>query len=338
MSNKTAIEWTDYTWNVIRGCSRKSPGCQNCYAEREAARIIRMNCGAGIPEGEGAYDGLLASTGQWNGTVRYVEKALTQPLSWRKPGRIFVNSMSDLFHESVAWITLAEIFTVMALAKHHTFQILTKRPENMLRFLHTNGNIPTLHTYMQRIAEEKFGTKLTDLEWPLPNVWLLVSVENQPTADERIPLLIQTPAAVRGISMEPLIGPVKLKPEWLGNYELYESYYDKLIDWVIVGGETAKPKHKARPMHPEWVYSIQEQCASHEVDFFFKQWGEWCPRSTGYAIDDNVPRIRLTDQSQNGQILGADGDNDVWMNCVGRKRAGKLLDGELYQQFPRDPF
>lgn len=134
MSDKTGIEWTDASWNPIRGCSRVSEGCRHCYAESQAARIIAMDRGRGIPEGKGAYDGLLAKGGQWNGTIRMLPGLLTQPIRWSKPRKIFVNSMSDLFHESVPFEFIAAVFGVMASTPRHTYQVLTKRPGRMLEF------------------------------------------------------------------------------------------------------------------------------------------------------------------------------------------------------------
>lgn len=175
MSTHSKIEWTDRTWNPIRGCSLVSPGCTNCYAMRQVHRFDHPG---------GPYEGLTRMTEHgpvWTGKVRVVEEALAEPPSWRKPCRVFVNSMSDLFHEGVPAEFIDRVFAVMQLARRHTFQILTKQPHRM-----------ALHR-------------------PPANVWLGVSVENQATADERIPLLLQTPAAVRFLSVEPLLEAVDLR-------------------------------------------------------------------------------------------------------------------------------
>ncbi len=174
-NQKNGIVWTDETWNPLRGCSRVSEGCRNCYAESVARRFD----GPGLP-----YEGLIASGGQWNGQIKLVPEKLDEPLRWQRPRRIFVNSMSDLFHPNVPNEYIDRVFAVMALASQHTFQVLTKRPERMLEYLNRRTT--------------------------MPNVWLGVSIENQVTADERIPLLLQTPAAVRWVSAEPLLRPVDL--------------------------------------------------------------------------------------------------------------------------------
>lgn len=218
MSDKSKIEWTDATWNPIRGCSRVSEGCRNCYAEKVAARFSGHDSkGKALP-----YEGLTRD-GKWNGTIRVVEDALLQPLKWKAPRRIFVNSMSDLFHANVTDETIDRIFAVMALCPQHTFQILTKRPERMAEYFSAltrvecasiggmGGNIE--YRFRRQIIQMRCNELLhagpkgqrienayeighevgTGARWPLPNVWLGVSVENQATADERIPHLLRTP-------------------------------------------------------------------------------------------------------------------------------------------------
>lgn len=187
MSATTKIQWTDRTWNPVRGCSLVSAGCANCYAMKQAHRFS----GRGKP-----YEDLteLGPHGpRWNGNIMLVPEALEEPLRWKTPARVFVNSMSDLFHEDVPIKFISRVWLTMQLAPQHTFQILTKRPERMLAYMREFGHY-----------EGK----------PLPNVWLGVSVENQATADERIPLLLQTPAAVRFVSAEPLLSPINLS-QWL---------------------------------------------------------------------------------------------------------------------------
>ena len=252
---KTKIEWTrgddgelGYTWNPVRGCSRVSEGCRHCYAEAVAARFS----GPGLP-----YEG-LAADGKWTGKVKLIEKHLADPLRWTKPRRIFVNSMSDLFHEGISDEDIARIFVVMQKAKQHTFQVLTKRPKRMLE-------------WCGKIIRQR-----GDSEWFLPNVWLGVSVEDQKTADERIPLLLQTPAAVRFVSAEPLLGPMELKEfindGWLGHESGGPQGWinDPLLDWVIVGGESGP---KARPMLLEWARKIVADCTAAGVAVFVKQLG-----------------------------------------------------------------
>lgn len=282
MSDRSSIEWTDATWNPIRGCSRVSQGCVNCYAESVAARF----------SGPGqAYEGLIhPKTRGWNGTIGVVEHALTQPLRWRRPRRIFVNSMSDLFHENVPEHVIDTVFTVMVCAWWHTFQVLTKRPQRMLEYCTSAATVGRL---TQRVAQAHEGVERQP-EWTwandgLPgfhakNVWLGVSVEDQATANERIPLLLKTPAAVRFLSCEPLLGPLAFRwapyaheaagetyrqyLERKGNVDQYESL--RQIDWVIVGGESGP---KARPFEIAWARSIVEQCRAAGVACFVKQLG-----------------------------------------------------------------
>jgi protein gp37 len=250
MGDRTGISWTDATWNPIRGCSRVSQGCVHCYAETVAARFSKPGQ---------AYEGLTDKHGRWNGKILVVEKHMLDPIRWRRPRKIFVNSMSDLFHENLADDVIDRVFAVMARAPHHTFQILTKRPARMLEY-----------------------SRARLLGFPLPNVWLGVSAEDQPTADERIPVLLETPAAVRFISAEPLLGPVDLYDYLHPSCECELSdpmsavyQHDEAcpagagrLDWVIVGGESG-PGHRA--MDPAWAESIAAQCVSAGVPVFVKQ-------------------------------------------------------------------
>lgn len=306
MSDKSKIEWTDATWNPIRGCSKVSEGCRNCYAERVAARFA----GEGMP-----YEGLAEMTQhgpRWTGAIRLVPEVLDKPLRWKKTRRIFVNSMSDLFHPDVPLDFLDRIFAVMSLASHHTFMILTKRPERMREYI----------TYR---AAKNFS-HLKHVVWPLPNVWLGVSVENQKAADERISLLLQTPAAVRFLSCEPLLGPVDLS-KWLPwdlfrrNMDMYEPNPNyRGIDWIIVGGESGP---NARPMHPDWVRSIRDQCVAAEVPFFFKQWGEWA----------QIHELRCNEPGIKGK-LWYNFDPDTSVCRIGKKAAGRELDGRTWDEMP----
>lgn len=319
---KTKIEWATKTWNPIRGCSKVSDGCRNCYAIRQAHRFS----GKGQP-----YEGLTRKSGteiNWTGKVMLVPEMLDAPLKWRKPERIFVNSMSDLFHEDVEFAFIVAIFRVMALAPHHTFQILTKRPERML------GVMKLMPEALQKIFPVEKHPEVHAPGWPLPNVWIGVSVENQKVANERIPLLLKTLAAVRFLSMEPLLGPVDLskwKPfdgECFCQNEpngcvprLATGCPKPAIDWVIVGGESG---HKARPMHPDWVRSIRDQCQAAGVPFFFKQWGEsvmtsQMPPELYYAIENHGDGIGIGD----------------FFHRVGKKRAGRLLDDREWNEYPQ---
>lgn len=265
----SAIEWTSETWNPLVGCTKVSAGCKGCYAIRQAWRNAHM------PHTAERYAGTVAKTSSglnWTGQVRLVESVLDKPLRWRKPRRVFVNSMSDLFHESVPDEWIARIFNVMADAPQHTFQVLTKRPGRMREVLRG----PKSH----RLWSPNLWHRSI-----LPNVWLGVSVEDQATADARIPLLLEAPAAVRFVSAEPLLGPVRFdriaipgvrRPE-LGDETHASALFDHAgytnrLDWVIVGGESGPG---ARPCDVEWIGSIVRQCRDAGVPAFVKQLGSW---------------------------------------------------------------
>lgn len=288
----TAIEWTDKTWNPTRGCSRQSPGCKNCYAEREAWRIVRMNRGQGIPEGQGAYDGLVTMTSQgpkWTGLLREVPKKLAEPMTWRKPAKVFVNSMSDIFHPGVSIEFIADVFAHMAYAHWHTFQVLTKQAERMHQVLTsaefherfesaTGIAIDTAYEIVGRRKGNPIVTGLAEIRdmdprLPLPNVWLGVSGEDQEHAELRIELLQRTPAARRILSAEPLLAPLDVRP-WLQG--------PRRVDQVIVGGESGPG---ARLMKGDWVRSLRDQCQAAGVAFFFKQWGGAAPEEAGRLLD-----------------------------------------------------
>lgn len=277
MAATTSIEWTatlhpdgsvtpGRTWNPVRGCSVISPGCVNCYAMKQAHRF----------SGPGrAYEGLtkLTSAGpQWTGVIRTVDHALLEPLSWRKPQKVFVNSMSDLFHEDVPWEFVDRVFAVMARATRHTFQVLTKRADRMRDYL-THADTPwriaceeERLNWAEDVADDVDMSDVSLERWPLPNIWLGVSVEDQQRADERIPLLLRTPAAVRFLSCEPLLGETDLT-----NF-LWTIPGARLnrLHWVIVGGESGP---RARDMKVCWVRDIVEQCQSASVPVFVKQLG-----------------------------------------------------------------
>ena len=263
MSATTGISWTDSTWNPVRGCSRVSQGCTHCYAETVAARFSKP----GQP-----YDGLTDEHGRWNGRTMVIDKHLADPIRWREPRKIFVNSMSDLFHESISDEVIDKIFVVMAFARRHTFQVLTKRPERMREYAPTPDRWDAARHWLRSLLPKKslgaweyVGVMMADQPWPLPNVWLGVSAEDQETWDDRVEQLGRTPAAVRFVSAEPLLGPIDC-----GNaFDLPVSGSDyQPIDWVIVGGESG-PGH--RPMDPEWAESIVRQCDLAHVAVFVKQ-------------------------------------------------------------------
>lgn len=276
MSARTGIEWTDATWNPVTGCTKVSPGCDHCYAETIAHRFA----------GTKAYPFGFAVTLQ--------PERLGQPFRWRKPRRIFVNSMSDLFHDDIPDDYIAQVFSVMAQTQRHTYQILTKRPARMRSLL----------SRPEFIWPRVWGPISPDMPdiayrtWPLPNVWLGVSTENQQWADIRIPTLLDTPAAVRFISAEPLLGPISLI-RWLnGGF----GNVSPDLHWVIVGGESGAG---ARMMSPDWARDLRDECVAADVPLLFKQWGAWGP------INDKDTMQRL-----------------------GKHAAGRELDGHTWDQYP----
>jgi protein gp37 len=316
----TKIEWTDESWNPITGCTKVSPGCDHCYAETLYNRF----------NGPGAFD-----------TVTLHPDRLTKPLSWRKLRKVFVNSMSDLFHKDVPDEYILDAWKVMARTPQHTYQILTKRHARMRAFVRRlafagptreeraagiAGRVPYL--FASGDENQRMGAV-----HPLANVWLGVSVEDQQRADLRIPALLDTPAAVRFLSCEPLLGPVDLTSI-------------RAVDWVICGGESGPG---ARPMHPEWARALRDQCQQAGVPFHFKQWGQFQPQfvqrysellafsdpSRGCVIE---PDARISAAwTMSGRDLRDDGvtPRGVPMLNVGKGRAGRVLDGRTWDEFPR---
>jgi protein gp37 len=319
--SKSKIEWTanddgtpGRTWNPVRGCSMakgsETGGCLFCYAARMSARNLP---GHRSPTTGEPFAKLMPSGPRWTGKVELIESKLREPLTWRKPCRVFVNSMSDLFHEALPDREIFKVFVVMAAAERHTFQILTKRPERMMRWM-------------------GYGKAEGFPVWPLPNVWLGVSVEDQATADERIPLLLQTPAAIRFVSYEPALGPVDFE-KWLAcEGHLARTFHNTFLDWIICGGESGPG---ARPPYIGWFRQARNQCVAADVPFFFKQHGEWGPH--------DKPAVRGTNNGAGLYVLpdGSLGNQgDYWdgraagVNKVGKKKAGALLDGREWKQFP----
>lgn len=275
----TKIQWTDETWNPVTGCTKISPGCANCYAERQSNRLQRMQ-----------------SRRYKNGfAVTLHPEALMQPLMKLRPRKIFVNSMSDLFHEDVPDAFIRQIFAVMSLAGQHTFQILTKRAARMKRFFDdpenslancqaefaVNYDFPKTPTGRSRVRNpnsingfQRDGRGTGN--WPLPNVWLGVSAENQEMANLRLPSLMQTPAVVRWLSAEPLLERLDVEP-WIQGRPFTDNYKMTFggddfhgLDWLVVGGESGPERRECRP---EWVRSLRDQCEESYCSFFLKQWG-----------------------------------------------------------------
>ncbi len=257
MAQSSSIEWTDSTWNPVVGCTKVSPGCANCYAERMAKRlaaIAKSTRDKGGNPGRGAnYEQVVNQRGRWNGKVFLDHDAVEDPLSWRLPRTVFVNSMSDLFHEDVPLDFIKRVFEVMNACPQHVFQVLTKRPE---------------------ITAEYAAC----LEWS-DNIWMGASVEDSKVT-WRVHELRKVPAAVRFLSVEPLLGPIPQLPV-------------KDIQWVIVGGESGPG---ARPMQGSWVRQIRDRCERYDVPFFFKQWGGVNKKTAGRELDgrtwDDIPAIQ----------------------------------------------
>lgn len=269
MSTTTKIEWTDSTWNFVRGCTRVSDGCLRCYIDRTPPFRMAHN----------RFDS--PSIGGKTRVTLHPEK-LTDPLHWRAPRRVFVNSLSDLFHKDVPDELIARAFGVMARTPQHSYQILTKRAGRMHYLLGNDGQ-----TMLEATRDEETADALYSAGWPLKNVWMGVSVEDQRAADLRINKLLDTPAAVRFLSCEPLLGPVDLswasgvdclRPDWCGGPGSGTGAPHPLIDWVIGGGESGPG---ARPMDLAWAHSLVKQCADAEVPMFMKQLGSVWAKTNG---------------------------------------------------------
>ncbi|WP_439572607.1 DUF5131 family protein [Phreatobacter sp.] len=401
---KHGISWTDATWNPVVGCSIVSPACTNCYAMAQAARIQRMNpvaiekaIDAGRkPPPPTHYAGTTREVNGnhvWTGKlVLAPDHIVTAPLRWRRPRKVFVNSMSDLFHEDMPDEWIDRVFAVMALAQQHTFQILTKRPERMRAYMTAKARnyvltlSKAINTNVELIAAADRPGR-PSVHWPLPNVWLGVTAEDRTRADERIPSLLATPAAVRFVSAEPLLGVLDLQrfmerchasrdgecfaascpqlrdgePRRSGRHCPIDTWgidaddISPLLDWVIVGGESGPG---ARPTHPDWVRLIRDQCAAAGVAFHFKQWGEWAPDfeasyQGGADFDGDDPeqsrfQTCVWDDERKAwqRTNGTWDDHEQWpiassywepeqsMTRLGKRRAGRTLEGVIHDAFP----
>lgn len=334
MADRTHIEWTDATWQIITGCDVLSPGCTNCYAMRLAGTRLRHH-----PTRAGLTRQTKAGP-VWNGEVRFNEALLDQPLRWRKPRRIFVCAHGDLFYEKVpdAWID--RVFAVMALCPQHTFQVLTKRAARMREYIPRPAPLTDLMSTAKLIFPDRDHREIYKRNWPLPNVWLGVSVEDQTRADERIPLLLDTPAAVRWISAEPLLGPVDFEGMWIDFPDpgMHVNMLERL-DWVVAGGESAQNK-PGRPMHPDWVRSLRDQCRAVGVAFNFKQWGDVQPGSDlhydkhTFCMDREGRTVPAPARAGDFPKGSSSADGWEWMRRVGAKKAGRTLDGRTWDEFP----
>jgi len=350
MSTTSKIEWTDATWTPIRArrkdtgkigvaCVKVSPACKNCYAERFNMRNLPVH-GTGLPYTVEALDQV---------EIFLDEEMLLAPLKWKKQRKIFVCSQTDLFGEFVPDEMIDRVFAVMRLSPQHTFQVLTKRAARMSSWFAKFSN--TSHC-VEAVNIGRGDVRSGYWIDPLPNVWLGVTAEDQQRADERIPHLLRTPAAKRFVSVEPMLGPLDLTSlsvhehgdteQWnsLDRSEARDAEIEgacsSVIDWVIVGGESGGAK--SRPMHPYWVRTIRNHCVVAGVPFFFKQWGEWQNGSGFSAKAKTVLR--------DGRIVGDPKDCHIetqnnWaqllptmMLRVGKKAAGRLLDGREWGEFP----
>lgn len=323
--SKSKIEWTEETWNPIAGCTRASAGCDNCYAAEmslrlEAMALAKQAAGGIVPPSMSKYMGvstrLTNGTAAFNGTIALDHTAVDAPRKWRKAKMVFVNSMADTFHRDVPFAFVHKLFVTMSECPQHTFQVLTKRAARML-------------AYQREYWPEGFPA----------NVWAMTSVEHQEAADVRIPLLVQVKAAVRGLSMEPLLGGIDLSPYLLPEFcwHCKEKIGNEggrcfcgvgikpLIHWVIVGGESGR---RARPMNPDWVRDIRDQCVSAGVSYFFKQWGEWVPL-------DQLEFHESLDFDTKEAVFETGMRSLVTVNRVGKKAAGRLLDGREWSEMPQ---
>ena len=326
----TKIEWAEESLNIVTGCTKASEGCKNCYAEKMAKRLKAM----GRPEYQ-----LATDKNGWTGEIGFVEERLNTPKKWRKPRRVFLNSMSDTFHEKVGGADIWRMLNMIWSNPKHTFIVVTKRAE------------------LAKIAINHFCDTFRDSK-PIPNLWLLVSVENQKAADERIPYLLQTNAVVRGLSMEPLLERIEISSDYLYPMQCvlhdgYDPFYKKIgsswscpscgdggnpkdgrLDWVIVGGESGSG---ARPMHRDCVREIRDICVQAGIPFFFKQWGAWAPCyeiADGWTclseVDGNDIKRRIPNSAQ---IIENEWDGSLMVR-IGKKRAGRMLDNREWDEVP----
>lgn len=364
------IQWTNRSdWNPIRGCTRASPGCGGpgdhggCYAEAMAGRFSDPG------QWGHTYARRTPKGGRWTGKVELIPERLTLPLRWKKPlpgqNRVFPSSTSDIFHESLSDADIDQIFAVMALAPDWDFQVLTKRSVLMRRYMTdpaTPGRIARVIVDMLIAKQIRFDEQTWpvisegDLQdpsdiricWPLPNVWLGVSAEDQPHWDQRVANLEATPAARRFVSIEPMLGPIVMSLGTVHHHPEYERdnpalaqliraarlHIDpRLIDWIICGGESGP---NARPMHPAWVRSLLYQCQLAGVPFFFKQWGEWIGLGVREGRPDDATGFWPTDAKSCIRLApdGTRSDTGFPLQRVGRAKAGNLLDGQTWQEFP----
>lgn len=362
MADNTRIEWADATLNYVNGCTRKSPGCMNCYAELLAAtRLRNVPSRAGLAE-------MTPGGPRWTGKINIDDRALDQAIRWRRPRRIFWNAHGDLFHDAVPDEAIDRLFAVCALTPHHTHMILTKRTARMRAYMqqlddYALHETPEYRTAFYRVDcdddpngsgawHERTGqledaisqiSETLGQGKPLPNVWLGVSVEDQQRADECREDFAATPAAVKFVSYEPALGPVN----WAGW---------EFVNQIIGGGESGK---HARPSHPDWQRATRDFCAPHGIAYFFKQWGEWAPiremseeltESIYHPAPEHSPEAtrrckvdvcvlhrdatRFDGRAMYEREAFWQGTGAMTMFAVGKRQAGRLLDGIEHNNFP----
>lgn len=317
MGDNSKIAWTDATWSPIVGCTKVSEGCRNCYAfslHEKRHKAFQEGKLQNIPQYAQPFN-----------KIQLLEDRLQQPLKWKRPRKIFVNSLSDLFHPDVPFEFIDKVFAVMGRSQHHIFQILTKRPERMLEYFQSDRYQRILFESYKlniKVRPEMMGAGIDDPKgwgngkpaWGFSHVWLGVTAENQEQADKRIPILRQVPAAIRFLSIEPMLGPIDLLKF---HYHEGDSLEMRLpFDLVICGGESGP---NARPLHPDNVRSLRDQCVAAGVKFFFKQWGEWTsvyPQGRNLAHVEEIYRHGMT------------------FYRTGTKHNGSLLDGREWKELP----
>lgn len=304
MGSKSSIEWTDASWNPIIGCTRVSEGCKNCYAFAEHDRRHK-----GFIELGGIMRNGTPMAKQYAmpfGVLQLLPERITQPLSWMDSRRVFVNSLSDIYHEAVPDDYIDKMFAVMAMATRHTFQVLTKRPERMVQYFAGGARqrIEALIASGYPVMPKRLASQPRVLTWPLPNVWMGVTAENQKWVDRRAPLLTRTPAAVRFLSCEPLLEDIRVKG--FGPTSIEETPERGPIHWLISGGESGFGK--IRPFDAQWARSLRDQAAAEGMWYFFKQYGKLV----------NNPDPQDPTAKENG----------------GPTKGGCTLDGRIWNEFP----
>lgn len=318
MSYKSTIHWTEASWNCISGCDKFSPGCKFCYAALLAKSRLSH-----LPEFKDGYFG----------NVILHPKRLEYPLHWRKPKRIFVNSMSDLFHDKVTDEFIQEMFAVMALCQQHIFQILSKREVRTLNWYNQTYAGVAQENIVKKYYEEKYhiefvtdGAIITSKNqkkwpgWPLPNVWLGFSAENEEYAQKRIPILKSIPAAIKWASYEPVLGPVDWEP------------YKDILNWVVAGGESGP---QARPANPDWYRQSRDFCIKYKIPYFFKQHGSWIPTEGHFGYDGKDTK-KYTHINGSGKWEHTNKPVVGFLNLMkqSKKRTGRILDGRTWDEYP----